>query len=92
MEIIINETSLFFNLNKSQITKPLRGEKNIPRLLSMYLSRKMGFYTYAEIGNVFNRTMYAVSTALKRFKEKLKYDSLLYIQLTAIENTINEKF
>jgi len=91
MEIIIKEISIFFNLHQSHITKPLRGEKNIPRLLSMYLSRKMGFFTYAEIGVVFNRTMYAVSTALKRFEEKLKYDSQLYIQLTTIEDKINGK-
>jgi chromosomal replication initiation ATPase DnaA len=74
MEIIIEETSRFFKLKSSDITKPLRGERNIPRLLSMHLSRKMGLFTYARIGYVFNRTTYAASSALKRLEERLKHD------------------
>ena len=57
----------------------------------MHLSRKMGLFTYAQIRDVFNRTMYAVNSALKRFEEKLKVDTQLHIQLTMLQHKISEK-
>jgi putative transposase len=54
IEIILRITADFFGINNVDLIKSQRGKKNIPKLIAIYLSRKLGLHTYDQIGKKFN--------------------------------------
>lgn len=91
IETIKETISNFFKINVSDLIKSQRGQKNIPRLIAIYLSRKVGLYSYSQIGQSFNSQMYAINSSLKRCRKILSQDTQLLETLEQIQEKIYEK-
>jgi putative transposase len=91
IETVKETIASFFKIHVSDLIKSQRGQKNIPRLIAIYLSRKLGLYTYSQIGQSFNCQMYAINSSLKRCEKILSQNAQLYETSEKIQKKIYGK-
>jgi len=72
---IIQITATYFSISISELMKSRSGSKNFPQLVAIYLSRRLGLYSYQKIGVHFNKSLYAVNMAISRLNLMIKKDN-----------------
>lgn len=81
---IIEVTSKSFQVTKECLLTSAIGQKNIPRIIAIYLARYVGQYTYVKISIYFNITPDGVSSSIKRAKKLLKNESNIFNLVNSI--------
>ena len=79
----------YFNIDESRLKKSQRGIENLPRDISIYLTRCTSRMTLAEIGDIFDINNYStVSSAVERIKIRRNRDAGLQRDIDKLSEII----
>ena len=84
VENIINNVAIYFNVCKEIIKNQALNKKNIPRVVSIYLSRQIGQLTYQKISEIFSLSYQSVGKTLKRCEDDIMNNSNLLHQVNEL--------
>ena len=90
-QAIIKEVADYYHVNRAFIFTQRRGKENIPRDLSIYLTRMKTGLSLSNIGNVYGINSYStVSNSIERINKKVKTDLGLLKSIETISSKLTK--